>query len=148
MTDDPIQVERRVAAPPSEVYRYLTESSCWQRWQGVEAPVEAEPGGGLRLLMGDGTVASGRFVELVTNRRVVFTWGWREGTFGVTPGSSTVEIDLVPDGADTLIRLTHRGLPDAAREPHSAGWELYLGRLAISAAGGEAGPEPSLAAAQ
>src|SRR3954451_14267589 len=31
---DVIRIERRVDAPPSAVFRYLTESELWARWQG------------------------------------------------------------------------------------------------------------------
>lgn len=47
--------------------------------------------------------ASGRVVEVVENERVVFTWGWEQGS-PVPPASTTVAIDLVPDGEGTLIR--------------------------------------------
>ena len=142
MTDDEIRVERRVAAPPSSVYRYLTDESRWNRWQGVGAAIQPAPGGELRIEMGDGSLACGQFVELVPDRRVVFTWGWRDGAFGVAPGSSIVEIDLLPDGDGTLVRLSHRCLPGTAREPHHGGWVLYLDRLEVVATGGDPGPDP------
>ena len=40
-----IVVEQRIAAPPSTVYRYLTESDRWKEWQGVDATLEARVGG-------------------------------------------------------------------------------------------------------
>ena len=59
-----------------------------------------------------------------------------DGPNPVPPGSSTVEIELVPDGDGTLLRFTHRDLPSAeAAESHAHGWDHYLGRLAIAAAG-------------
>ena len=71
---------------------------------------------------------------------MIFTWGWR-GSPSVPPGSSTVEIVLVPDGEGTIVRLTHRGLPASERAIHLVGWETYLPRLAIVAAGGDPGPD-------
>jgi uncharacterized protein YndB with AHSA1/START domain len=137
-----ISVERRVAAPPERVYRYLTDGARWSRWQGIETTLEATRGGELTIRMGDGNLASGTFVELVPSRRVVFTWGWQGGAFGLEPGASTVTIDLLPDGDGTLIRLTHSGLPPAAGEPHLAGWELHLDRLTALADGRDPGPDP------
>jgi uncharacterized protein YndB with AHSA1/START domain len=90
--------------------------------------------------MADGSTAEGRFVELVPDQRVVFTWGWR-GSPTVPPGSSTVEIELTPDGGGTLLRLTHRGLPAEDRAMHLIGWEHYLPRLAVAVAGGDPGPD-------
>lgn len=130
-----------MAAPPERVYEYLTDQERWQQWQGVDVSLDPVPGGALTIEMGEGSVASGRFVELVPNRRVVFTWGWKDGAHGVPPGSSTVTIDLLPEGDGTLVRLTHSGLPPAAREPHLGGWEHHVERLAIRSEGGDPGPD-------
>lgn len=141
----PLTVERRVAAPPAAVYAYLTESERWARWQGAGADVDAVPGGRFRMTMGNGMTAEGRFLELVTDERVVFTWGWL-GNESLPPGSSTVEIELVPDGEGTLVRLTHRGLPLDETEIHLVGWRHYLPRLALAAEGGDPGVDPGPAA--
>jgi uncharacterized protein YndB with AHSA1/START domain len=145
VTDDAITIERRVAAPPGRVYQYLTDGERWSRWQGLGTVLEAAPGGELRIRMGDGNVACGQFVELVPDRRVVFTWGWRDGSYDLAPGSSTVTIDLLPDGDGTLVRLTHTGLPSPARDPHRNGWERYADRLVACAEGREPEPDPMLA---
>jgi uncharacterized protein YndB with AHSA1/START domain len=145
MTDEvgaeTVRVDRRIAAPPSVVYTYFTDSVRWVRWQGVEATVEPVPGGAVRMTMANGMRAEGRFVELDPNRRVVFTWGWL-GSVTLPPGSSVVEIDLVADGDGTLVQLTHRGLPPEDRPPHQAGWNHYLRRLATAARGGDPGSDP------
>jgi uncharacterized protein YndB with AHSA1/START domain len=93
------------------------------------------------MSMSNGMLASGRFVELVPHRRVVFTWGW-EGHPTLPPGSSRVEIDLIPDGIGTLVRLTHRDLPPDEIAKHRSGWDHYLPRLAVAAEGGDPGPDP------
>ena len=143
MTIEPvINVERRIAAPPADVYAYLTDSVRWARWQGEAAEVEPVPGGRFRMTMANGATAEGRFVQLVPDSRVVFTWGWR-GDEVVPPGSSTVEIELAPDGDGTLLRLTHRDLPPEQRPIHRAGWDHYLPRLATVAGGGDPGPDPA-----
>jgi uncharacterized protein YndB with AHSA1/START domain len=143
MTIEPvIHVERRIAAPPADVYAYLTDSVRWARWQGEAAEVEPVPGGRFRMTMANGATAEGRFVQLVPDSRVVFTWGWR-GDEVVPPGSSTVEIELAPDGDGTLLRLTHRDLPPEQRPVHRAGWDHYLPRLATVAGGGDPGPDPA-----
>jgi uncharacterized protein YndB with AHSA1/START domain len=136
-----IRVERHVRAVPRTVYRYLTESAAWARWQGESAEIEPVVGGRFRMRMGNGLVAEGRFVELVADARVVFTWGWT-GDPTVPPGSTTVEIELVPHEDGTVIRLSHRGLPPASRRIHQAGWEHYLGRLATVSAGLDPGLDP------
>lgn len=119
---------------------YLTDSVRWARWQGASAEIEAIPEGRFRMSMADGSTAEGRFVELEPNRRIVFTWGW-QGHPTVPPGSTTVEIDLIPDGDGTLVRLVHRGLPPEDQPIHRAGWDRYLPRLALAAEGGNPGPD-------
>ena len=81
------------------------------------------------------------FVELDRPHRLVWTWGWEPGTsMPVASGSSTIEVELVPDGDGTLLRFTHSGLPDAdATKQHAHGWDHYLGRLAIVARGDDPG---------
>jgi uncharacterized protein YndB with AHSA1/START domain len=138
--EGPLVVERRVSAPPSAVYAYLTDSERWARWQGVDATIEARPGGLFRILMPAGQTARGQFVELVPDRRVVFTWGFVDAP-GIPPGSTTVEIDLIPDGDATLVRLTHRGLTDEDVAIHRAGWEHYVPRLAAVASGADPDPD-------
>lgn len=140
---DPLVVERRIDAPPWRVYQFLTDGEKWSRWQGASAEVDARKGGLFGILMGNGMRARGQFVELEQDRRVVFTWGW-VGHPGVPPGSSTVEIDLVPEGSGTLLRLTHHGLPPDELATHRQGWEHYLPRLATVAGGGDPGPDPGV----
>jgi uncharacterized protein YndB with AHSA1/START domain len=143
MTDEPgeIVVERHVAASPSAVYAYLTDSDRWAQWQGAEATVDAQPGGVFRMRMATGQTARGQFVELVPDRRVVFTWGWIDHP-GIPPGSTIVEIDLTQDRDGTRIRLTHRDVPPGEVELHRTGWQHYVERLALRAAGVDPGPDP------
>ena len=136
-----VVVERHVKASPETVFKFFTDAECWLRWQGVTAVIEPRPGGRFRMdVRGEG-YASGRFVEVTPPRRVVFTWGWEIEGSPVSPGSSTVEVDLEPDGDGTLVRLTHRDLPADAFTEHQAGWEHYLDRLAVSATGRDPGPD-------
>lgn len=137
---EPIVVERSIAAPPSVVYAYLTESDKWARWQGVTASLDARTGGLFRMSMPDGLTARGEFVDLVPDERVVFTWGWIDHP-GLPPGSSTVEIELAAEGDGTRLRLTHRGLPSDEIPIHVAGWTHYVPRLDVVATGGDPGPD-------
>jgi uncharacterized protein YndB with AHSA1/START domain len=139
---DELVVERRVSVPPDQVFEYFTDAERWLRWQGTDAQVELRPGGVWRVnVTGDG-YASGRIVEVVDNQKIVFTWGWERDDMPVPPGSSTVSIDLVPDGEGTIIRLTHSGLPRDSIEIHRTGWENYVARLAAVGEGGDRGPDP------
>jgi len=136
-----IMLEQRIEASPAEVYVYLTDAARWKRWQGADATLDARVGGAFSVLMANGMNARGEFLELVPDRRVVFTWGWI-GYENLPPGSSTVEIDLRADGDATLLVLTHRSIPDDELPPQRAGWAYYLPRLAMVAAGRDPGEDP------
>lgn len=134
----------RIAARPEIVFNLLTDARQVLRWQGIEAEVEARPGGLLRIRMNArGDTIRGRFLEVTPYTRVVYTWGWEVGELPVPAESSTVEITLTPDGAGTLLHLLHRGLPelDEVTEAHAGGWARYLGRLATVAEGRDPGPD-------
>jgi uncharacterized protein YndB with AHSA1/START domain len=140
--EDAVVVERKVNARPEEIFSYFADPTRWMLWQGIDAEIELRPGGIFRVnVTGDG-FASGRFLQIVENRRVVFTWGWEAPGAAVPPGSSKVEIDLDADDEGTTIRLRHSGLPSVQREPHQQGWDHYLDRLAIVSEEGDPGPDP------
>jgi uncharacterized protein YndB with AHSA1/START domain len=139
---DVIHLERRVAAPPSAVFRYLTESDLWARWQGEAADLDPRPGGRFEVTMAAGQVVEGVFVTVEPDRRVVLTWGWQQHP-RMPPGTSTVEFELTPDGDGTLVRLTHRGIPAEDVPIHRMGWDMFLPRLETAATGGDPGPNPT-----
>ena len=135
-----IRLERRIKARPAAVYAYLTDSEKWARWQGESAEIEARVDGAFRMTMGNGAIAEGRFLELIPDRRVRFTWGWH-GSQTVPPGSSEVTIDLVDDGGITVLTLIHDGLGGNDIPSHTAGWDHYMPRLVALAEGRDPGPD-------
>ncbi len=140
-------VTRIIAARPSTVFSFFTDSERWAAWQGVEGQVDAQAGGAFRITMPGAQVASGHFVELVRDRRLVFTWGWEGDDSPLPPGSSTVVVELEPHEAGTLLRLTHSALaPPRVAEQHRQGWERYLERLRICAEGGDPGADTAMPA--
>ena len=139
---DAVEREVRIAARPETVFPFFTDPEKMMRWKGISVTLDPKPGGVYRVDMNGHDVASGQYVEVVPFTRVVFTWGW-EGKYSVVPpGSSTVEISLIPDGGGTIVRLRHLGLPADQRDPHQEGWEHYLARLTIVAEGRNPGPDP------
>jgi Activator of Hsp90 ATPase homolog 1-like protein len=143
--EDTVVVRRRIQARPETVFSFSPIRPAGCAGKGVDATIEPVPGGELRMnVVGDGS-ASGRFVEVDPPRRIVFSWGWELPGNPVPPGSSTVEVDLEPDGDATVGRLTHRGLRlPPVRDQHRDGWEHYLERLDAVATGGDPGPDPWL----
>jgi len=129
----PIEREVRIAAPPATVYRYFVDPERMVQWMSNRAEIDPRPGGRIRLDYDGFDVMRGEFVELVPDRRVVFTWGWETLGDNVPAGASRVEVTLTPDGEGTLLRLVHSGLPAGASEGHATGWDSFLGNLGSAA---------------
>lgn len=133
--------EIMVAASPETIWPFLTEPEHHVEWMGTVADIDPRPGGTYRVLVGGKHPSVGEYVEVVPLEKVVFTFGWDEPDHPIPAGSTTIEISLHPEGDKTLVRLTHRGLPDDAVSDHGNGWAHYLSRLAVAAPGGDAGPD-------
>ncbi|MDA1280509.1 MAG: SRPBCC domain-containing protein [Chloroflexi bacterium] len=141
---EPTSLTRRVNinASAATVYRYLTDSSLIAEWMGQMAVFEPFEGGDYRVVINETAIAGGKVVELVQDKKVVFSFGWESEDTPVPSGSSRVEITLVEKDGTTQVELTHTGLVSAAVAGHGEGWDHYMGRLAIAAAGGNPGPDP------
>jgi uncharacterized protein YndB with AHSA1/START domain len=137
-----VRREVQIAAPPANVFAFLTDPEKILRWMGTEATVEPRLDGLYLVNVTGEDIAQGRFTEVIPVHRLAYSFGWK-GRDKVPPGSSLIEIDLIEQEAGTLLRMTHSGLPDAATcAAHEQGWIHYLGRLAVAAAGGDPGPDP------
>jgi uncharacterized protein YndB with AHSA1/START domain len=158
-----IEHEIRVAARPETVFGFFTDPAKMVEWMGAEAMLDPRPGGICRIAFrvpgpmvefvgaaygergfgpGGLNTVLGQFEEVDPYRRIVFTWGFETELFAVPPQSTAVEVTLTPEGDETLLRLVHRRLPAAAVAFHRAGWEHYLPRLALVAAGRDPGLDP------
>ncbi len=122
-----INASVRIAAPPEVVFPYFTDPQLMVTWIGERAELDARPGGTFAVDVG-GAAARGSYIAVEPPHRVVFTWGIPEDAT-LPPGSSTVEVELVPDGNDTIVNLTHRDLPPDREPSHLEGWERCLGIL-------------------
>jgi uncharacterized protein YndB with AHSA1/START domain len=141
-TEGRLVVERRVQARPETIFSFFADRDRWLLWQGTDAEIDLRPGGTFRVNVTGGGYASGRFVEVIADRKIVFTWGWEDPDRGLPPGSSRVAIELIEQDGGTLLRLTHDGLPLDLVDVHRYGWDNYTGRLASVGEGREPGPDP------
>jgi uncharacterized protein YndB with AHSA1/START domain len=136
-----LEVEARIEAPPETVFAYFTDAERYRRWMGQDAELDPRPGGLYRVRVNDRQVVRGVYVELDPPQRLVFTWGW-EGDADLPPGSTAVEVTLVPDGDHTIVRVRHSGFPsDAVAQVHEQGWRHYLQRLSVAGPGGDPGAD-------
>jgi len=140
-TSNTIQREVTIDADAATVFAFFTDPERLMRWIGVTAELEPRPGGTMLVEVIPAAVARGEFKEVVPVSRLAYTWGW-EGREKVPPGSSLIEVDLTPRNGSTIVRFTHSGLPPEEVPAHRDGWNHYLDRLVIAAAGGDLGPDP------
>lgn len=139
-----VERELVIDASPETVWELLVDPEQAVTWMGMSASFDVRPGGMYRVEVIPGHTARGEFVEIDPPRRLVHTFGWEpESGSIVGAGSSTIEYELLPDGDGTLLRFTHRNLPNAeAVASHAHGWGHYLERLAVLAGGGDPGVDP------
>jgi uncharacterized protein YndB with AHSA1/START domain len=129
-----IRGEMRIIAAPVTVFALLTDAQQMMNWLARNVKADARPGGILWLADLNGLWVEGSYLEIIRDRKVVFTWG---GIDGLRPGQSTVEFALHADGKHTLVRLRHFGLSDPAVEAHCLGWRISgLPKLKAVAEGG------------
>src|SRR5262249_56154642 len=86
------------------VVGFLTEPTHMRIWLAEVVEADAQTGGVFRISSPVGISIEGAYLEVIPDRKVVFTWG---GVEGLKPGQSTVEFLLEPDGGGTLVHFRH-----------------------------------------
>ena len=138
-TDDKtsLQIRRVYEAPVAAVYAAWTDPEQMKHWMGPsdafgesEVTMDVRVGGRYRIVMHsrDGEVhrVGGVFREVVTNRKLAYTWAWES-----TPErESLVTLEFKPSGQGTELVLVHQRFADSqARDKHQEGWNGCLDRL-------------------
>ena len=128
---DPIVVEETFHAPPSRVWKAITDRDEMSKWYFELASFVPEVG--FEFTFEGGTenrkyMHLCRITEVIPQKRISYTWVY-EGF----SGESVVTFELIPQGNDSKVRLTHSGLetfpsdnPDFARENFVAGWDEII----------------------
>jgi uncharacterized protein YndB with AHSA1/START domain len=134
-----LSVKRRFKAPPAKVFAAWIDPEKIKRWMGpgeikaVRAEADARVGGRYRVLMrspgGEELDVSGVYREVVANEKLVFTWAWKVAPPD-EPHESLVTVLFKPDGAGTVLTLTHERLFDEeSRAGHEQGWIRAFDKL-------------------
>jgi uncharacterized protein YndB with AHSA1/START domain len=129
-------VERSVLirARRSTVFRYFTDSARFAAWWGPGSSIEGKPGGKLQIRYPNGATAGGEVVELVPDRRIVFTYGYDDASQPIARGGSRVTITLDEHEQGTLLHLVHEVADTKVRDAHIPGWRFQLSLFANVAA--------------
>lgn len=139
-----LRIARDLSAPPELVWRCWSDPDLFQRWF-CPAPVEVadcaldlRPGGQFRTVMRlpDGTEmpSEGCFLEVVPERRLVFTdalsAGWRPGAAPFM--AACVDLAPIATGTRYTAVVLHRTAEDRARHDamgFDTGWGTALRQL-------------------
>jgi len=122
-----------IRADREVVFRFFTDSARWASWWGAGSSIEPRTGGRVYIRYPGGTEASGEVVEIVAPERMIFTYGFNNGT-PIPPGSSLVTIELDAEPAGTRVRLSHAFAEPSVRDQHVQGWRYQLSLFANAVA--------------
>ena len=140
--EDTVVKEIYIAAVAEEIFPYLTNPQLYVSWMGLDARIDPRPGGAYQINLNGIDSVIGEYLEVDPPRRIKFTWSCIGRDNTIPDDLSVVEMELIPRGDGTLLRLTHRGPDREGRDRHDAGWDHYLGRFAVVLGGKDPGPDP------
>jgi uncharacterized protein YndB with AHSA1/START domain len=119
-----------IAAPPAAIWRCWTEPAllcrwfCPPPWQVTHAEVDLRPGGANMVVMrgpeGQEFPNRGQYLEVVPNRRLIWTDAFTGGWAPSEKPFMTGVIGMEPDGAGTRYTAIARHWTMADREQHKA----------------------------
>jgi uncharacterized protein YndB with AHSA1/START domain len=127
-----LRIVRHLNAPPSAVWRLLTEPGELSGWLHATVEIEPRSGGAISLhFHNTPTTVRGEIRRFEAPSTLEYTWQ-RDGE-----APSIVLFELEPDqsGSGTQLRVTHSRLSDAETSETGAGWHYHLELLANQLAG-------------
>jgi uncharacterized protein YndB with AHSA1/START domain len=129
-------LKRRIKAAPAKIYAAWTDPKEIVRWFGsdqgptLHAETDLRVGGRFRIVFrtldGETHDVSGTYLEVVSDRKLAFTWNWARPH----ERESLVMVDLKPDGDGTLLTLAHEQIVDDTVNDYRRGWVGALDKLA------------------
>lgn len=136
--DDELLIERVFDAPCELVYRVWTSPEHLMRWWGPRNytttvyEMDLRPGGAYRACIrspeGSDTWMAGTYREVVPAERIVMTFRWEDGAWGVD-NIVTVTFEDAPGGG-TLFRFHQAPFKTVeARDSHIGGWTGLIDKL-------------------
>jgi activator of HSP90 ATPase len=120
-----IHQETSFAAPPSRIFRVLTDSKQFAEATGAPATGDSIEGAAFSAF---GGYVTGRHLELVADKRIVQAWrakSWPDGVYSI------VRFELEPEGKGTKLVFAHEAFPEDQIEHLAGGWRtMYWEKIA------------------
>jgi uncharacterized protein YndB with AHSA1/START domain len=113
-----LRMERRLAHPPAKVWRAITQPEHLGRWFPAQVRLELRPGAQVAYDDGSGYRPDGEVVEVDEPRLFAFTWG-----------GELLRWEIRPDGAGSVLVLTHTVDDRYGAGSFAAGWEACVTAL-------------------
>lgn len=133
--NDPVRVYGNIKAKPEKVFDAWIDPKLVGKWmftpwndKVVEIKTKGFPDMPFSFLIernGKRVNHIGEYKEVRRPHRLVFTWGIE----GEELGDSRVAIDFEPNGDDTYITLTHRGVAGEYKDKTQEGWTKIVNAL-------------------
>ena len=128
---EPLVIERTFDALPARIWQAITNVAEMRRWFFELEEFKAEAGFEFRFAVehaGFNYVHHCKVTKVVPNQTLAFTW-----RYAGYEGDSLVTFELLAEGKNTRLRLTHTGLetfpqiPAFARKNFLGGWTQLIG---------------------
>ncbi len=127
-------VEKRYNAPVERVWQAITDKDLMKKWYFEISDFKTEIGFEFQFY-GEGNKGEKylhlcKITDVIPLRKLSYSWQYQG-----YEGKSEVIFDLVNQGKQTILRLTHRGIhsfpdhPDFAPENFAQGWNELIGTL-------------------
>ena len=119
-----LKIEKTIATPPSDVFRAIGEGrlfvNCSADHESLK--VDFRVGGKYSIeFINFGMKNCGEFLEIVPNKKIIFTW-CQDYAENPIPDTKVV-VELKDLGGKTALTLTHSGFTDKEnKDAHQGGW--------------------------
>lgn len=131
MKNEPFIIERVLNAPVDTVWKAITDKEHMKQWYFNLAEFKPEVGFEFQFEGGTETktfLHKCKITEVIPGKKLKHSW-----CYDGYEGNSFVTFELLPEGAKTILKLTHEGLetfpaiPEFAKENFAAGWTDIIG---------------------
>lgn len=128
-----VRVERVLNSSPQTVFRALSEGRLLNNCgaDGEKLEIDFRVGGGYKAYFPNAEISCcGKFLEIIPDRKIVFTWGDAGSDAGFPRTQVLVELSPESGGAKTKVLIVHTGFASKEdAEGHDSGWTCGLDDL-------------------